>query len=83
MAQFHEERFKMGIITRWTFLQRITTTLNNGFLYFANINEFKSLCRLQLDQVSYSDKLPKKILNMSLLKVWKKMASLRKIDQAV
>lgn len=73
----------MGIITRWTFLQRIATTLNNGFLYFANINEFKSLCRLQLDQVGYSDKLPKKILNMSLLKVWKKMASLRKIDQAV
>ena len=81
MANFHAERVKSGILSRWTFWQRLSPPVHQGRQYFMTTNEYPSVANMA--QGGYTEELARKIFNMSLFEAWGKMVSLREVESSL
>lgn len=71
----HQDRLKNGIITHWSFWERIAPTGYLGHVYFATINAYPSLSRLE--EGGYSEAAIKKAMNMTFAEAMSKFAGTR------
>lgn len=74
----HQERVNNGVISHWSFWERIAPTGYLGHIYFTTINAFPSLSRLE--EGGYSEGTIKKTMNMTLPEAMSRFANLRSKD---